>query len=213
MRGKDRFLLLAFLVILVVFGALVARKYLITIPPSPTPAAPAPQPRQLRDVVLYFGAPDGTYLVAEGREIDDCLEETDCVKETVQALINGPVGELTPIFPAHTVLRGVREEGNTALVDFSKDLIAGHPAGSVAELLTVYGLADTLAENFPHIRQVRILIDGKAADTIKGHVDLRQPVVADFRYCHPPTEAGTPAVEGAASPAPAQPAANQGADH
>ena len=99
--------------------------------------------------------------MAEGREIDDCLEETDCVKETVQALIDGPVGDLTPILPSHTVLRGVKEDGSTALVDFSKDLIAGHPGGSVAELLTVYGLADTLAENFPHIRQVRILIAGE----------------------------------------------------
>ncbi|HKK01095.1 MAG TPA: GerMN domain-containing protein [Desulfuromonadales bacterium] len=212
MRSKDRFLLLAFLVILVVFGALVARKYLATSPSPPLAAAPAPQPRQLRDVVLYFGAPDGTFLTAEGREIDDCLEESDCVKETIQALINGPVGNLTPIFPAHTLLKGVQEEGKTALVDFSNGLIAGHPAGSVSELLTVYGLADTLAENFPHIRQVRILVNGKAVDTIKGHVDLRQPVVADFHYCHPPTEAGATAGEGAESGTP-QSAAPQGAQH
>jgi hypothetical protein len=211
MKGKDRFLLLAFLVILVVFGALVARKYLVTTPPAPQPAAPAPQPRQLRDVVLYFGSPEGTYLVAEGREIDDCLEETDCVKETVQALINGPVGNLTPIFPSHTILRGVQEKGSTALVDFSKELISGHPAGSVAELLTVYGLADTLAENFPHIRQVRILVDGKAVETLKGHVDLREPVVADFRYCHPPNETGGSVEEGTAPAAQSAPA--QGADH
>ena len=84
---------------------------------------------------------------------------------------------LTPIFSTHTVLRGVKEDGSTALVDFSKDLIAGHPGGSVAELLTVYGLADTLAENFPHIRQVRILIDGEPVETIKGHIYLRQPGV------------------------------------
>ena len=41
MRGKDRNLLLAFLVIFVAFGTLVARKYLLTAPPPPAPAPPA----------------------------------------------------------------------------------------------------------------------------------------------------------------------------
>ena len=41
-------------------------------------------------------------------------------------------------------------------------------------------LADTLASNYPHIRQVRILIEGAEVESLKGHVDLRRPVPADF---------------------------------
>ncbi|MBE0597817.1 MAG: GerMN domain-containing protein, partial [Desulfuromonadales bacterium] len=177
---KDRLLLTAFLVILLAFGLLVARKYFIsTPPPQPVATVPAPEePRQRREVVLYFGNPDGTHLVPESREVSDCLVESDCVRETVQALINGPLGNSIPIIPSHSVLRGIALENGTAILDFSRDLVTGHPGGSISELLTVYGLANTVAVNFPHLRQVRILIEGATVETLKGHLGLQEPVTA-----------------------------------
>ena len=65
-------------------------------------------------------------------------------------------------------------------VDFARNLVDQHPGGSWGELLTVQALANTVATNFPHYRQVRILIDGAAVDTLKGHLDLRQPLNPDF---------------------------------
>lgn len=195
--SKDRLLLLAFLIVLVAFGVLLARKYMIP-PPQTPPSSTAKKPaQQLRNVILYFGALDGTHLVAEGREIADCLKDTECIKETVQALVNGPVGDLVPIFPSHVVVRGVTVKGETAVINFNGDLVTGFPGGSSTELLTVYGLTDTLAANFPQIRRVRILVDGKPISTLKGHVDLRQPVQADFDYTRPPEEQEAP---GAAAP-------------
>lgn len=195
-RRKDRYVLWAFLVVLVVFGALVVRKYLATTPESSVPAPQGQQaPKQLRQVLLYFGAPEGTYLAPEAREIEDCLEETDCIEGTVQALINGPVGDLVPILPPQTALRNVAVQGSTAVLDFSPELISAHPGGSLSELLTVYGLADTLSANFPHIREVRILVDGQPVDTLKGHVDLRRPIPADFSFTHPPSDASPKGVQ------------------
>lgn len=217
MKGpfKDRILLLAFLVVLVVFGVLLARKYMIAPPQAPPPTAATQPPQQLRDVILYFGAQDGTHLVAEGREIEDCMNDADCLKETVRALVNGPVGDLVPLFPSHTVVRNVTEKGETAEVDFNRDLISGFPAGSSTELLTVYGLADTLAANFPHIRRVRILVDGHPVNTLKGHVDLRQPVQADFDYTRSregqkPSGEAVPAGSPGATGTPSQPAPSNG---
>ncbi len=197
MKGNplaDRLLLAAFLIVLVVFGALVARKYLLRVPSAPVPVQVAEQPRELRDVILYFGDESGSLLVAEAREIEDCLEENECIQETVQALINGPIGALAPILPSHSVIRGVTVEDSTAIVDFSRDLLTGHPGGSISELLTVYALADTLAVNFPHIRQVRLLIEGSPAETLKGHVDLREPIQADFSFVKP-SETAVPSGE------------------
>jgi hypothetical protein len=57
-------------------------------------------------------------------------------------------------------------------------------------LLTVYGVANTLAVNFPHLRQVRFLVAGQDVETLRGHVDLRAPVPADFRYGRPPLRSG-----------------------
>ncbi len=182
-------ILAGFLALLVVFGLLVGRKYLTTDPPhqGPVPVPIQQEPRQLRDVTLYFGATDGTYLAPEGREIEDCLVEDDCIRETVQALVNGPVGNLIPLFPSHSVVRDVSIENGTAVVDFSRETVTGHPGGSMSEILTVYGLANTLAVNFPHLRQVKIIIEGHPVETFKGHIGLIEPVKADFRFSRPPS--------------------------
>jgi spore germination protein GerM len=187
--SRDRLLFIAFLIVLLVFGALVLRMYRRT-PPVPESNVPVAQeePRPLREVVLYFGGANGENLAAESREIEDCVEEADCISSTVQALVNGPVSDLVPILPAHAVVRGVAVDGGTAVIDFSRELVTAHPGGSASELLTVYGLANTLAENFPHIRQVRILVEGEPVESLKGHVDLRGPVQADFSFSRLPDE-------------------------
>lgn len=181
---KDRLLLIAFLAILVVFSLLVGRKYLLLNQPE-TPPSQIQQPQEpahLREVTIYFGSPDGNYLASEVHEIEDCLVEDDCLRNTLQVLIDGPIGDLVAVVPANTVLRSLALDGDLLTIDLSRELIAGHPGGSLSELLTVYALADTMAVNFPYVRQVRILVEGEPVETIKGHVDLRNPVKADFRY-------------------------------
>jgi spore germination protein GerM len=106
--------------------------------------------------------------------------EEDCLREMVQALIAGPQGDLAPILPEQVALRDLVVDGSLVSLDFSHELIAAHPGGTQSELLTTYGLADTLAVNFPHLRQMQILVEGTVAATLKGHVDLRQPISPDF---------------------------------
>lgn len=133
-----------------------------------------------RDAILYFAAPDATLLVAEGRMVDGCVEEVDCVLTTVRALIVGSSEALAPVLPSQTVVLSARIDGALVEVDFNHELVSGHVGGTQSELLSVYALANTLATNFPHLRQVRILVEGQPIDTLKGHVDLRQPVSPDF---------------------------------
>ena len=162
---------------------------------SPPGAAQHPQ----RTVTLFFAARDGSGLVAEDRQINDCLINDECLAPLVQALLDGPRGALTPVFPPRTTLRGVSLTPESVLqVDFARNLVDHHPGGSWVELLTVQALANTVATNFPHYRQVRILIDGAAVDTLKGHLDLRQPLNPDFSLVLPvpagaaPIPAGRP---------------------
>jgi len=133
-----------------------------------------------REVVLYFASSDGQTLIAETRAIKECQLDEDCLRDTILALISGPESGLVPILPASVVLRGVTVVDSLVNVDFSEELIAAHPGGTQSELLTVYGLADTLTVNFPHLRQVQILVEGSPVSTLKGHVDLRQPIYPDF---------------------------------
>lgn len=139
-------------------------------------------PQAVRDILLYFASPDAYTLVAENATINDCDQDEVCLKDTVQALIAGPQGDLTAVLPDRVALLGVTVDDSLVTLDFSKDFIAGHPGGTQSELLTVYALADTLTVNFPHLRQMRILVEGTAIETIKGHVDLRQPIYPDFSF-------------------------------
>ncbi len=149
-------------------------------PAQPSPSAVETSPVLIREVILYFASVDGQNLVAETRTIPECTQDEDCLRDTVKALIAGPQGELAAILPAQVTLHAVTVEGSLVKVDFSQDLIAAHPGGTQSELLTIYGLADTLAVNFPHLRQLRVLVDGVQVATLKGHVDLRQPINPDF---------------------------------
>jgi hypothetical protein len=173
-----------------VIVAMLGLGYLLFSPSPPLPTADAPPPG--RTVTLYFAAADGAGLVAEGREVAGCLVEDDCLKIMVQALLDGPVGELAPVFPPGVGVRGITVTGSEVQIDFTRSLVDSHPGGSWGELLTVYALADTVAVNFPHLRQVRILIEGSAVETLKGHVDLRQPLNPDFRLLVKAADEPTP---------------------
>jgi len=98
-------------------------------------------------------------------------------KETILELIKGPKGKLIPTLPPRTKLLTlqINDEG-LAKVNFNPTLSKDHPGGSSAEMMTVYSIANSLALNFPQIKRVQILIDGKPIETIAGHLSLRQPV-------------------------------------
>ena len=134
-----------------------------------------------RDVTLYFASSDATKLVSTTGRIG-CDDDLGCLRATVDALVRGPVDDGFPVLPAGTRLLNVRVEEDLVFLDFDKQLTEGHSGGSQGELLTVYALANSIAVNFPHLRQMQILIDGASVETLKGHVDLRRPLLADFTY-------------------------------
>ena len=150
-------------------------------PEEAVPVVDVP-PSAAREVILYFSSADGQNLLAEPRQIAGCELDEECLANLVQALISGPSGDMVPILPSRTTLRGLTVDGSLVQVDFSRELIDAHPGGTQSELLTVYGLADTLTVNFPHLRQVQILVEGAPVATLKGHVDLRRPVYPDFSF-------------------------------
>lgn len=134
-----------------------------------------------REMTLYFASPDATQLVSTTAQIG-CADDQSCLRATVEALIRGPVEVGGAVIPAGTRLLNLRVEEDLVIFDFDAQLVDGHPGGSQGELLTVYALANSTAVNFPHLRRMQILVDGAAVDTLKGHVDLRRPLLADFTY-------------------------------
>lgn len=129
------------------------------------------------EVLLYFSDPEGEYLIGEKREILKKNEVKEEAKETITELIKGPKGKLIPTLPPRTKLLTLQiNDTGVARVNFNPALSKDHPGGSSAEMMTVYSIVNSLALNFPQIKRVQILIDGKSIETITGHLSLRQPV-------------------------------------
>lgn len=171
-------LVTAFLLLALFLGVQFFRKYegAKNLPPVPS----APDKSGFKAVTLFFADQAGNGLVREGREIEPCDEIAACLESILEELINGPVSDLAPVLPLTGMFNSVELEGNIARVDFAPELLAALPAGSSSELLAAYAVVNSLAYNYPQVQQVRFTVDGKPLETLKGHLDLRTPLVPDF---------------------------------
>ncbi len=134
-------------------------------------------PEGKREVTLYFSDREAEYLIGEKREIRKREAVEDQVQELIRELIKGPKGRLLPTLPSRTKLISLRiDEKGVARANFSRALSTDHPGGSSAEMMTVYSVVNSLVLNFPEIRQVQFLEEGKEIESITGHLSLSQPI-------------------------------------
>ncbi len=145
-----------------------------------------------REIQLYFADPSGSFLVAEAYEIPGCDDDQDCILSLLNGLINGSQQGNFPVLPKETKVLDLEVENDLARVNFSKQLADLHPGGSLAELLSIYSLANSLNENFPYVRQLQILIEGEVRQTLKGHARIDQPIYANFNFSKPPLSGAIP---------------------
>jgi len=141
---------------------------------------PSP-PQEMKIVKLYFSESTGERLVSEERKIIASPQIGQEAKLILKELIEGPKdSSLNPTLPSETQIRAVYVKDDCFYVDLSSSLKEKHPGGSTGELLTIYSIVNTLLENFPSQSQVQILIQGEPAETLAGHIDIRNPLSKNF---------------------------------
>jgi hypothetical protein len=178
-RNAKLILFAAFIIAAIILGTLMLQKYHRSQQAPVTPALP--QETGVMRISLFFASPDGQGLARETRDMDSCgNDQATCVQDVIEELVNGPMGDLAPTLPDATIVNSVQLSGDTAIVDFNKELANDLPGGSSSETTAVYSIVDTVSFNFPRIKKVKFLLDGHEAETLKGHVDLRVPIEADF---------------------------------
>jgi spore germination protein GerM len=152
-------------------------------PQSPASTAAAPAPGRKITATLYYVSDDGTELVGFQREVPFGEDVIDQARHIIEAQIAPTEKPLVTAIPQGTALRNLylTDKGD-AFVDLSADVRAKHPGGSLDELFTVYTIVNALTVNLPAIQHVQILIDGKEADTLAGHVDLRHPLSKQLKW-------------------------------
>ena len=189
LMGKNFLLTCALFLIVVTAGA--GAIYLISLGMDKK----SDQPRQMnaavsftrqhqpnkRVVNLYFANREKIFLTSEDRVLRHPDGTAAFGRVITEGLFKGPEEGLIHTVPQGTELRGlfVTDDG-VAYVDISETVTAHHPGGAKTELLTIYSIVNSLVLNIPEIDAVKILIGGREAMTLAGHIDLRFPLKANM---------------------------------
>jgi sporulation and spore germination protein len=146
---------------------------------GPAPAAPAASVPHII-ATLYYGTPDGQALAAVKREVPLGEGPREQGRQILESELDDAPAPYLSLIPRGTTLRAfyITDRGD-AFVDLSVEASTLHPGGSTHELLTVYAIVNAVTANLTSVERVQILIDGRQADTLAGHVDLRRPFERD----------------------------------
>lgn len=135
------------------------------------PDKPAVTQTEKHTVTVYRLPADGTEkLYAEKVTVEGDSNEQPLL--ALEALINTkPQDEkLVNAFPQGLKILSLTVDKGVAVVDLSKE-IYNIEAGSYTEMMLTQAMTNTLTE-FPNIKEVTFLIEGKKEASIKGHIDL-----------------------------------------
>ena len=163
---------------------------------APPPVDTAAAPVRMTAATLFYVSNDGERLVGIEHEVAVAEIAAERIRHVLEAQFQPVDPPLVSAVPAGTALRALyMTDRGDAFVDVSRDISSGHSGGSLDELLTIYTIVNAVTVNVPDVRAVQILIEGREADTLAGHVDLRRPLTlrAEWTGSAPASGPGTPA--------------------
>ena len=144
---------------------------------EPVPVNPPKQEVKQQSFIVYRAAADGREkLLPEKFTIND--NGKPIAENALIALVSTKPQDasMEDVVPIGTKVLSLRvDEKGTAYADFSKEL-AKKGQGSYGEMMLCYAITNTLTE-FPEIKRVQILIEGKKVTTISGHMDVEEPMI------------------------------------
>ena len=147
---------------------------------SKEPVKPVEPPKQeikQQSFIVYRAAADGREkLLPEKFTIND--NGKSAAENALIALVSTKPQDasMEDVCPIGTKVLSLRvDEKGTAYADFSKELTK-KGQGSYGEMMICYAIANTLTE-FPNIKRVQILVEGKKVTTLNGHMDVEEPLI------------------------------------
>jgi spore germination protein GerM len=144
------------------------------------PVKQTEQVKKEQSFVVYRAAADGSEkLLAEKFTIAD--NGKSAAENALITLVTTKPQDarMDDVFPIGTKVLGLRvDEKGVAYADFSKQLVK-KGQGSYNEMMQCYAIVNTLTE-FPNIKKVQIMLEGKRVTTLSGHMDIEEPLVRNI---------------------------------
>jgi hypothetical protein len=136
-------------------------------------APPTSTPSDARGNAKLYWAAGEDRVAATTVELPLSAELVERAKQVLQALIvDAPSPEQRTIPADATLLAFYLLPDGTAIADFSDQLSSQTASGIESEQVVLDSISRTLENNVPAVRRLKILIDGREADTLAGHLDL-----------------------------------------
>lgn len=152
-------------------------------PPAEPLALPANEPvveTAHIQVTLFYGAADGSALIALRRDVDLAADPMAQARIILGVQLQPAPAPYVSVIPAGTTLRAFYlTPSGDAFIDLSAEASRAHPGGSLFEFLTVQAIVHSVTANLPTVKRVQILVDGKEVETLAGHIDLQRPMSPD----------------------------------
>lgn len=126
-------------------------------------------------VKIYYPDDAGMSLIPVTRQIKIAKDE-DKYFAVCNLLTEKPKEKnLTKIFPNKAKINGVLFKRDTVFVNFDGSVAENFVGGSTGEEMLINSFVQTLTE-FPEVKQVKFLINGRDVETLSGHMDLSSPI-------------------------------------
>ncbi|NOX33426.1 MAG: GerMN domain-containing protein [Deltaproteobacteria bacterium] len=123
---------------------------------------------------VYYADNNKTALKSENKRFASTLDSHELGLEILKAVIAGPsLPHLESTWPKDTKINSffITDDGK-AYIDLEPDLEMKGNMDARSELLAIYSMVNSLTVNIAKIKMVKILIQGKDALTLAGHIDL-----------------------------------------
>ncbi len=126
--------------------------------------------RARKNIKLFIAHGEGLKGVSRSVKKGSLKSE---ISETFTILLWADSGE---VIPRGTRLLDVDIRDNTAYLNINRAIKDNHPGGTSTEMQTIYSIVNSITLNYPEIKRVKILIDGKTEKTLAGHIDISVPL-------------------------------------
>jgi hypothetical protein len=124
---------------------------------------------------IYY--PIGNQLQVEERRLPRRVGQSAIAEIIIEQYLQGPADQTQTIVPRDTKILGLYRGADRILyVDLSDEFRRNFQGDVFAEFLLLKGLYESLISNVEDIQDVKVLIEGKEAETLGGHLYLVYPL-------------------------------------
>jgi spore germination protein GerM len=165
-------------------GYLLFRKFSVKEIPLSQESLQGNAPSGMEDVVvlrLYY--PNDNRISLVEKKVPRRTKQIGMAVAVIEEYFKGPGNGKSSRIPQNVKLLGLYKDSSHMLyVDLSDELRRNFQGDALTEYLILKGLYESLISNLQDVQDIKILIEGKEAETLGGHLYLKYPLKNTVTY-------------------------------